>query len=175
MRPRTSHGAQLQRLFCNSSFQPNCLGEQFAFELVLNYTSQFMKTYRASDTPWAAFAHFIDSHEDSYTAVAALDEPLQLFLNSEISDDTVVVVTSDHGLHYGSYFALNEGRRERAQPLLHIRLPHRMITHKSRIPPQNLGQPVTAFDVFKTLTQVLGVAKRSSSKAAGPFGRSSSK
>ena len=53
------------------------MGGQLAAEHLLEYVGQFVRGRRR---PWAAFASFIDSHEDSDTLAAALDAPLSSFL-----------------------------------------------------------------------------------------------
>ena len=100
-RPRTTHGKQLERLFCYSYARPNCLGSASAAEMMLNYTEQYMAEYTSDTTgaPWAAMVHIASGHEDSQTVVGTLDEPLFSFFERLHLTDTLVVVTSDHGSH----------------------------------------------------------------------------
>ena len=68
----------------------------------------------SSILPWAAFLHFIDSKEDSYTLANLLDKPIYDFLTSPNEDNndggnststnTVIAIVSDHGLQYGPYY-----------------------------------------------------------------------
>ena len=113
-RPRTTHGRQLERLFCYAHERPNCLGTEAASEVLLNYSEQFIQAYQG--TQWAAMAHIASGHEDSQTVVASIDGPLHSFLRRSHRaghmENTLVVITSDHGLHYGPYFVLEHGRRQ---------------------------------------------------------------
>ena len=116
IRPRTTHGRQLEHLFCYAHERPNCLGTKPAAEVLLNYTEQFIQAYETTGTPWAAMAHIASGHEDSQTVVASIDGPLHSFLRrlhrAGRMENTLVVITSDHGLHYGPYFVLEHGRRQ---------------------------------------------------------------
>ena len=100
--PQTHHGHDIQEMFCFHFSRPNCIGRSLAAEHLLNYTSQFIRAYSAGSSasphytpstdssdshqepphrPWAAFAHFTDSHEDTMALAGILDEPLSTFLD----------------------------------------------------------------------------------------------
>lgn len=167
--PRTSHGEQLQRLFCYDVEHPACLGRKSAAKVLLEYTEKYIHTYRQAGTPWAAFVHFVDSHEDSQDLAAAIDLPLTRFLTSvhpQIEENTIVAVTSDHGMHYGPYFTTEAGRRERAQPVLHMRLPRT----GPQLLPRNREMRVTPFDLHETLAELLGVSPGSSEQGSSGYG-----
>ena len=163
IRPHTHHGQQLERLFCLDKSRPGCLGRSRPAEVLLDYTTDFMKQYRTAGIPWAAFVHFVDTHEDSLEATAErLDGPLAQFLeqmDAHVRQDTIVVVTSDHGLHYGPWFTTVAGRRERAQPVLHMRLPQILRRRGTKVLPDNLHERTTAFDLHETLAEALGTER----------------
>jgi hypothetical protein len=132
--PNTTHGSALAGLFCFDSFsRPNCIGPDPASALLFQYSEQFISTYensRRSNNPnlrWASFLHFTDSHEDTMLLAGTIDEGLSKFLkNLETSgsfENSVVVLCSDHGLHYGPMFESRQGRREATEPILHVRIP----------------------------------------------------
>jgi membrane-anchored protein YejM (alkaline phosphatase superfamily) len=60
--------------------------------------------------------HFVDSHEDMMVLSATLDQGLHNFLKTMESnghfENSVVILVSDHGLHYGPNFPTRQGRRE---------------------------------------------------------------
>lgn len=100
---------------------------------------------------------------------ATLDGPLHDFLNTirlmrgginGVFQDTVVAVTSDHGLHYGPFFQSIQGKRERAQPVLQLKLAS---AHSENITTliHNSDVYVTPFDVHTTLLDAtLGNAQK---------------
>ena len=134
LEPNTTHGSALQGLFCFSSFsRPNCIGPDLASSILFEYGYQFMFTYEKlrrstnRELRWASFMHFVDSHEDTMLLSAALDPGLSKFLRKLDSEayfeNSVVIVSSDHGLHYGPNFASWKGRKEATEPILYIHIP----------------------------------------------------
>lgn len=105
IKPQTHHGEQLQEMFCFSYERPNCLGGKMAAEHLVEYARQFIAAYDRGDgtartRPWAAFLSFIDSHEDTSTLISYLDGLLFDFLQRAMAlKNTLIVFTSDHGLH----------------------------------------------------------------------------
>jgi len=162
IKPRTHHGSQLHEMFCFSYDRPNCLGGRMTAEYLADYARQFIDAYNRGDEgasaegkPWAAFLSFIDSHEDTLTLISYLDDILLNFIQDVPMKDTVVLFTSDHGLHYGPAFGSKSGERERAQPVLHVRLPS-FRRQGLKILQQNANYKyTTAFDVHETLLDVL--------------------
>ena len=139
--------------------------------MLLEYTTQFIDSYSKAGIPWAAFAHFIDSHDDSPKSLdRALDRPIEKFLRSidgKLRSDTIIVVTSDHGLHYGPFFNTDAGRRERAEPVLHMRLAGLSKRRGHRLEAENRHKRITAFDLHDTLAELLGTTS-----GASKFGQS---
>ena len=134
--------------------------------MLLNYAGQFINSYTKAGIPWAAFVHFVDSHDDSSRSLdRAIDRPIEKFLRSihrKIRNDTVVVVTSDHGLHYGPFFNTEAGRRERAEPVLHMRLPGLSKRRGHQLEAENRDKRITAFDLHATLAELLGTTSSAS-------------
>ena len=120
--------------------------------------------------PWASITHLVDSHEDSFGLAVVADAPLASFLKTVGSrDDTLTVVLSDHGLHYGEYFLTPHGRRERNNPLLHVRAPPR---GRAAID-SNAAARVGPFDMHATFLDVLlgASAARGASLASATISR----
>ena len=149
--PQTHHGRQLHEFFCFSFDRPNCLGSKLAAEHLIEYTQQFIDVYEGISRPWAAFVSFVDSHEDTLTLVSYLDEMLADFVQS-IPKNTLVMFTSDHGLHYGPTFSARAGEVERSQPLLMMKMP---TFEKFKVLTENADKYTTPFDAHETLSQAL--------------------
>lgn len=151
IQPRTHHGRQLHEFFCFSFDRPNCLGSKMAAEHLIEYTQQFIDAYEGISRPWAAFVSFVDSHEDTLTLASYLDGMLAEFVQS-IPRNTVVLFTSDHGLHYGPPFSARAGEVERSQPLLMMKMP---TFQKFNVLTKNADKYTTPFDAHETLSQAL--------------------
>mmetsp|Transcript_36458 Transcript_36458/g.112782 ORF Transcript_36458/g.112782 Transcript_36458/m.112782 type:complete len:1213 (-) Transcript_36458:23-3661(-) len=151
-RPNTTHGRQLERLFCFHFQRPNCVAGRLASEVSLTYAADFVKKYDGV-APWAALVHLVDSHEDSFGLAGVVDKPVAAFLRQTLAgrDDVLAVVLSDHGLHYGDYFLTPAGRRERNRPTLHVRAPPAVHAAVA----QNAEARVGPFDVHATFLDVL--------------------
>jgi Protein of unknown function (DUF229) len=170
--PNTTHGSALQGLFCFDSFsRPNCIGPDAAAAILLSYAEQFILAYEeerrtmGSELRWASFLHFTDSHEDTMILAATIDQIIASFLNKMnkigVFDETIVVVCSDHGLHYGPGFSTLLGKIEATQPILHIRIPE-ILKEKVdlSILRQNSQKVTTPFDVHETILQLADISHK---------------
>lgn len=162
LEPNTTHGHDLTKLFCFDFDRPNCLGPDLAARHLIQYGQNFIATYENRRTRfdpfvrWAAFLHFIDTHEDTMVLSSMLDAEISSFIsrlgNVASLDNTAVILTSDHGLHYGPYYQSRSGRREATQPLLYIRVPASIQSRKNmKVFMKNAEAWTTAFDVHETL------------------------
>jgi len=174
IQPETHHGGQMHEMFCFDYDRPNCLGSQLAAEHLIQYTRQFIATYNRKDgeqsiyhRPWAAFLSFIDSHEDTLTLASYVDDLLVDFIQDVPIQNTLFLFTSDHGLHYGSTFQSTAAKIERANPLLHIRLPS---FGKGDIFRAQSKLFVTPFDVHETILDVVLGSRLSESIGEDPHG-----
>jgi hypothetical protein len=163
LKPNTTHGHALGKMFCFDFNRPNCLGKEPAASQLLRYGKQFIDAYGSTSNyprqPFAAFLHFVDSHEDTSTLSTLLDSMLASFFreafdSGKLANATVVVI-SDHGLHYGPYFQTLSGRRERTEPLLFIRTPPAVReSSKGHIMESNAPLWTTPFDVYQTMIEL---------------------
>lgn len=153
IKPHVHHGSALQNMFCFAFDRPNCLGSKMAASHLLESAKDFIDTYN-DETPWAAFLSFTDSHEDSMTLIELLDNLFYNFLSEINMSNTIVMVLSDHGLHYGPWFQSKVGERERAEPILFMSLPS---THNDlhSIVAANSQRWTSPFDVHATLTDIV--------------------
>jgi len=165
LKPQTTHGEQLSRMFCFDFDRPNCLGKDMAAKYLIKYASEFMKVYSRDhpvegdwrSQPWAAFLSFVDSHEDTMTVISILDKLLFNLLNDINLSNTLVVFLSDHGLHYGPTFQSN-GERERAEPILYLHVPETQSEMHPRYNAalrENSKLWTTPFDVHETIMNVM--------------------
>lgn len=169
--PNTTHGQALHRMFCFDFDRPNCLGPELASTHLLRYADHFVSTYehrRRKIEPglrWAAFLHFIDSHEDTMVLSSSVDPGLSKFLQrldeEQKLDETLVIFLSDHGLHYGPYFQSRSGRREATEPLLYMRVPpylQSIVNMKAFF--SNARLWTTPYDVHETLVTLTGIQQQ---------------
>ena len=160
LKPNTTHGEALNQMFCFDFDRPNCLGPDPAASYLLRYGRQFIDAYGSESNgdqqPWAAFLHFVDSHEDTMTLSTSLDSLFAAFIR-DLSEsgklsNALVMVLSDHGLHYGPYFQTLPGRRERTEPLLYLKAPPQIRESQyGRTLEANAALWTTPFDVHKTM------------------------
>merc|ERR1719193_1504869 len=151
MKSETNYGRQLNELFCYHWERPNCVGGKTAASQLLDYSRHFIDAHKSRH--WAQFLHFVDSREDSMTLASLLDDPLTAFFE-EVGElkNTAIVLVSNNGLDYGPYFQLPDGEAERAMPILFTRFPDRYKVTASE------NDPITPFDVYRTLLELSGVS-----------------
>ena len=160
IQPNTTHGSILHEMNCFDFQRPNCIGHEPAAKHLIRHVSQFISLYSERDRKWAAFASFVDSHEDTMSLALTLDDQFYNFLSGlsgSILDNTMVLLVSDHGLHYGPFLQSRQGARERARPVLQMVLPRRYREDQKTmdILRSNAGLWTSPFDVYSTLRHVL--------------------
>jgi hypothetical protein len=75
----------------------------------------------------------------------------KLYESGKLSN-ALVMLLSDHGLHYGPYFQTLSGRRERTEPLLYMRTPFQVRESlHGRTMEANAGLWTTPFDAHQTM------------------------
>lgn len=180
IQPNTTHGSVLHEMNCFDFQRPNCIGHEPAAEHLIRHVSQFINVYSKRERKWAAFASFVDSHEDTMSLALSLDDQFHKFLSGlsgSILDDTMILLVSDHGLHYGPFLQSRQGARERARPVLQMMLPRRFREDQKTmdILRSNAVLWTSPFDVYSTLRHVLlndvdGTNSQSSSSLLLPLG-----
>eukprot|EP01062_Namystynia_karyoxenos_P043753 TRINITY_DN32030_c0_g1_i1.p1 TRINITY_DN32030_c0_g1~~TRINITY_DN32030_c0_g1_i1.p1 ORF type:complete len:1250 (+),score=272.04 TRINITY_DN32030_c0_g1_i1:69-3752(+) len=172
------HGRQLQGLMCFDYARPNCAAGKLAAQWLTDYFALFARQYhipgKAKRRPWAAFLHFADAQEDSMALAAAIDRPLLELLQAAhgtngAAERAIVVIASDHGIDYGTYYQTAAGRRAFFEPVLWMHLPGLVrLVKGAKVPPRNLEEVVTARDVYRTLVALTGLRRDADSPQAGP-------
>lgn len=156
-KPNTTHGSAIQEMMCVDFNRPNCVGGKSAPEHLTGNAAQFVNEYSRRGKKWAAFASFIDSHEETSILSLTLDDPIESFLSNMRSsqarafDDSLILVVSDHGFHYGSFLQTREGKQERARPVLFMKPPRQYhgLDHTNKM------KWTTPYDVHKTLRDIM--------------------
>ncbi|CAG8478041.1 8970_t:CDS:2 [Ambispora gerdemannii] len=116
-----------------------CMGQKAIYEAQFDYLRQFLDVYRGLDENGEHYKRFatvtlMDTHSPEMKIKSLDDSMVNLFTELLIGDDksgekpllhpnSVVVILSDHGIHYGSEAASYEGHFHHKQPPLHMILP----------------------------------------------------
>ena len=86
-----------------------CLYNRDSYEYVFEYAKKFFDAYKSENKIF--MLHFMDMHEGTSEAIRYLDKPLAKFLKEMESDDTSIIVFSDHGMHlHGTLQKLNNSQ-----------------------------------------------------------------
>jgi len=151
---------QFLEIFCNPRIRrPNCIGSRYIHEYVFEYLDYV--TELAS--PWGVFVSFGEGHEDSMSLGGIMDSALTKFLgkleSGGVLDNTVLVLMSDHGLHYGSHFQTPMGQTEQMSPFFKLAVPHGLLRRLSEKQVDNLRSNLdkltSPFDMHWTLLELL--------------------
>lgn len=160
---QTHHGEALSRMMCFDFQRPNCVGGGSAAQHLVEHTVDFVRHYSGENRPWAAFAHFVDSDEDTMMLEGTLDAILWKALYSlyqkhrRVWDNTLIIVASGNGILHGSYSSSPQGLRERFHPILKIHSPigQRLSDLQRRTFEVNKDLWTTPFDVYETILDAL--------------------
>ena len=124
--PRVDH--LLVEPFCFADYADgmptNCLLGKRSIGVVLEGISTLLDAYPG--LPKFAFLHSDDTHEPSLQQAKATDDAIHDFIERTLRDhpNTVVVLTSDHGMQYGNFYANSvQGKREQKLPALFFTMP----------------------------------------------------
>eukprot|EP00041_Stephanoeca_diplocostata_P026523 m.717008 g.717008 ORF g.717008 m.717008 type:complete len:1315 (+) comp22985_c0_seq1:264-4208(+) len=173
--PQVDHGeALLPALFCEHHARPHRNAGHPAGSYVLNYSTAFLEATPLYDgVPRAAFVHLIDGHEDTRSSLGALDSAIAAFVAAVAArPNTLAVVVSDHGLHYGRHYTTPAGLVEHQSPLLAMHVPRTGAPALMQALRRHAPATVTPYDVHATVLDVLGVGAPAATARVGALGRS---
>ena len=172
--PKVDHGPELTELMCKFQSHPHCVGGRSAAQHTLQFASLFLGMKEYDDVPKAAFVHLTDGHEDSMTMIRSVDATIAGFIKQQTRTaqntmvrDTMLVVLSDHGLHYGSYFSTPTGQLEHQSPLLFIRPPRSLPAMQRAHFLANAGGAATPYDLHETILDAAGIVREGGARLLG--------
>lgn len=85
-----------------------CLGDKQIHKHYFKYLKDALTYYHSKNQP--VFSEFIlmDSHDHKFNSVPRVDKDLKSYIkymhDSGILNKSIIILTSDHGLHYGNYY-----------------------------------------------------------------------
>ena len=157
--PPTTHA--FLEFFCPPNYRrPHCVGDKPLSRFMFDYLGSYISNYQDA-RPWAAFANFGEAHEDSVSLPGILDQDLNQFLSETVSQlkNTVTILVSDHGLHYGPYFQTKTGQRQHMTPFVYMLMPDDV---SQTFPPaaiqnlkENQARPTTPLNVYHTMRDLI--------------------
>lgn len=113
-----------QKEFYNIRFgnKPRCVGNKQIHKYAFEYIQKSFQYYNRNNQPVIAFQSFMDSHDDSFSSTPRLDKDIVNLLTNlkkeNILNNTIIILSSDHGMHYGSYMKSKFGYIDHKLPLL---------------------------------------------------------
>jgi len=173
-RPPTDH--HMMAPWCHTDydvdklyFRPvsRCLGGVPAHEPLLEYERGFLNAYTPAARAFS-WTIYLEGHEPSFRLMGSLDAALSSHLlrlrASGRGQDTAILVLSDHGIHYGTYYdGCDAGLLEHATPLLYALLPRAVLAAHPRLEAAlgaNRRRLVSPFDLHATLLHMLSYPAR---------------
>jgi phosphoglycerol transferase MdoB-like AlkP superfamily enzyme len=153
-----------------------CLYGKEVYEYVFEYAKDFWKKYKENRK--FARLSFIEGHELTAEVIKYLDNPLYQFLNGFIEEgylnNSSIIITSDHGLHYGIYVNTQseDALIENFLPLLIFLLPNNR-NNKIKLEELYINQDkfITPFDIYNTMIFIAEGNKHSNHNSK--YGKSS--
>lgn len=85
-----------------------CLGSRQIHQVYFDYLKKALKYYNSKNQPVFSVVILKDSHDPKLKSVPRIDPDLAEYLeylnDNGIMDKTVIILTADHGMHYGSFY-----------------------------------------------------------------------
>lgn len=88
--------------------KPRCLGDKQIHQHYFQYLKDALKYYNSKKQPVFSELIMMDSHDKYMQSVPRLDNDLYDYIkylnDNGIMNNSVIILTADHGLHYGKYY-----------------------------------------------------------------------
>lgn len=85
-----------------------CLGDKQIHQHYFNYYKQALNYYHSKRQPVFSVTVLKDSHDQYLQSTPRVDLDLSIYLNylnnKGILNNSVIIITADHGMHYGKYY-----------------------------------------------------------------------
>src|SRR5690606_30281977 len=109
---KSIHG-NMQRIWGHPTV-PFCFNQKPAAEFMFDYTRQFFNNYK--NMPKLATVSLFEPHTTAII-VPRLNDILVKFLESiRQENNTVIFILADHGVHFGKYVTISDGKIEHKNP-----------------------------------------------------------
>ncbi|KAK6172781.1 hypothetical protein SNE40_016373 [Patella caerulea] len=138
----------------------HCVGDRFETDMILNYTTEFMKLYNR--VPYFGFSFLTRLTHDSISNTASADilysNMFRDIHNQGLLNNTVLIFFSDHGMRFGAIRKTYIGKLEERLPMMFLVFPkwfykkYPQITQNLKI---NQNRLTTPFDIYETLEDIL--------------------
>eukprot|EP00957_Ditylum_brightwellii_P048399 3673217-Ditylum_brightwellii.AAC.1 len=153
--------AQKEWGYWDGSEDTRCIGDRPSNAHAFEYIQRFLDTYK--DNARYVFAHLGDGHEVSGTVIRSVDLSLHTFLQETLKkqrkhSNTIILISSDHGMRYGGWRRSASGFLEHKLPPLFIIMPRQMQTNAPAIYAalrHNTKLLITKLDLHMTLKHLL--------------------
>lgn len=88
-----------------------CLGDKQIHQHYFQYLKEALRYYHIYNQPVFSTLILTDSHDEMFQSLPRVDDDLKEYISylhrSAIMRNSVIILTSDHGLHYGNYYKTN--------------------------------------------------------------------
>ena len=138
-----------------------CLYGKEGYEYAMEYAELFWKAYK--DNRKFFRLHIYEAHELTYELIKYADDKIYNFFNNFFEkgyfDDTLLIIISDHGNNFGSYYSLFEAVGEDRDiegmlPVLKIVIPNKKIIYESGLYNnlyENQQTLITPYDIYNSI------------------------
>lgn len=141
-----------------------CLHERTRLQVMLDYTYDFMRQYVSNG--FFGFTFLSEYTHDQSNHIKWTDEILFNFLkkfhNSKLSDNTILILFSDHGPRFSTIRSTIKGLLEERNPFFSIYFPPDFRQKYQKIYSnfiENRNRLITPFDIHETLKHLLKTLK----------------
>ena len=142
-----------------------CLYGKKGYKYAFEYAELFWNSYKDNNKFFRL--HLYESHELTLELIKYSDDDIYNFFNNFINkgyfNDTLLLLVSDHGNNFGSYYNLFEGEDKNIEgmlPLFMILIPNKKIIYKSGMYNnlyENQFTFITPFDIYNSIIHASSV------------------
>jgi hypothetical protein len=149
--------------FSYSRYICPCTGQSMMAQIVFEHAQSMSQAY--SDIPSFIMTASHEGHDNNGNQLLGLDkhlkDHLQWYVDTKRTDNTVVVLMSDHGMHYGAHYTYDKERaiKGHENPFMIMLVPDHMNTS---ILKNNIDKLKNVKDLYMTLKDFATYPERSS-------------